>query len=233
MLLLLLPGLAWANTGSIFRKTEDGSWRYEQATKPSDQQYFIRAMVVPPNIARRMRGSTWHPGCPVPIKDLAYVRVAYWGFDRKVHTGELIVNRLVIKDIAAIFKKLYQQHFPIESMRLIDGLDKKTRARIAKINTIAFNCRKRISSSGKYSHHSYGGAIDINPRQNPYVKGSRIIPPAGKAFLNRSHYRMGMILKNGDIYKDFIQRGWSWGGDWRYSKDYMHFERKDIAKRYW
>lgn len=35
-------------------------------------------------------------------------------------------------------------------------------------NTSAFNCRL-AEGSKKYSKHSYGKAIDINPLENPYV----------------------------------------------------------------
>jgi hypothetical protein len=33
---------------------------------------------------------TWHPGCPPPLSGLALVRMTYWGFDKRAHTGELM-----------------------------------------------------------------------------------------------------------------------------------------------
>ena len=33
-----------------------------------------------------------------------------------------------------------------------------------------------------------------------------------------------MIQKNSKITKIFKKYGFSWGGDWVYSKDYQHFE---------
>lgn len=36
-------------------------------------------------------------------------------------------------------------------------------------NTSAFNCRDVTGKPWVFSRHNYGGAIDINPIQNPYI----------------------------------------------------------------
>ena len=46
---------------------------------------------------------TWHTGCPQPLSGLALIRMTYWGFDRRAHTGELIVNAAVTKKIIEVF----------------------------------------------------------------------------------------------------------------------------------
>src|SRR5262245_26857516 len=40
-----------------------------------------------------MVGSSWHPGCPVPIRALRLLRVTYVAFDGEPHHGRLVVNR--------------------------------------------------------------------------------------------------------------------------------------------
>ena len=35
----------------------------------------------------------------------------------------------------------------------------------------------------------------------------------------------GMIKKGDACYKAFTSRGWKWGGNWKNSKDYQHFEK--------
>ena len=45
------------------------------------------------------------------------------GFDRKTHTGELVVNRLIADDVLDIFKQLYEAGYEIEKIRLIDEYD--------------------------------------------------------------------------------------------------------------
>ena len=37
-------------------------------------------------------GRNWHPGCPVPIRDLRLVTVSYWTFGGRVKQGPLIIN---------------------------------------------------------------------------------------------------------------------------------------------
>ena len=55
---------------------------------------------------------------------------------------------------------------------------------MAANNTSAFNCRY-VSGTTRWSEHAYGLAIDINPIQNPYVKGSTVDPPAGGDWTDR------------------------------------------------
>ena len=37
--------------------------------------------------ARVLARSTWRPGCPVAARDLSWVRLTFWGFDDRRHTG--------------------------------------------------------------------------------------------------------------------------------------------------
>ncbi|MFW6031301.1 MAG: M15 family metallopeptidase [Myxococcota bacterium] len=89
-------------------------------------------------------------------------------------------------------------------------------------NTSAFNCR-RMTSGSRWSEHAYGTAIDVNPIQNPYVRGAVVQPPAGEAYVDRTATRKGMLRAGGPVVGAFAEAGWKWGGEWRTMKDYQHF----------
>ena len=46
--------------------------------------------------------------------DLAYLRLAYFGFDGEVHEGQLVVHRDLADEVVAIFRALFQSRFPVE-----------------------------------------------------------------------------------------------------------------------
>jgi hypothetical protein len=89
-------------------------------------------------------------------------------------------------------------------------------------NTSAFNCR-RVTGGTSFSQHSYGTAIDLNPLPNPYVRGDTVLPPAGRAYLDRTDVRQGMIVDPGPVVGAFAVIGWEWGGNFTALKDYQHF----------
>jgi hypothetical protein len=177
------------------------------------------------DIEARIKGISWREGSPVTFEDLRYVRVAYWDFDGNPQMGELLVNKAVAKDIAEIFEELYNAKFPIEQIRLIDDYNAEDIKSMEDNNTSAFCFREVEGKPGKLSKHSYGLAIDINPVQNPYVYKDKISPKEGKDYLDRSKVVQGMITKGDVCYNAFVSRGWTWGGDWKYEKDYQHFQK--------
>jgi len=87
-------------------------------------------------------------------------------------------------------------------------------------NTSAFNYRK-VTGGKSLSMHSYGFAIDINPVQNPYFKGS-IVLPEGAIY---NPVAPGTLTAASPIVKTFKRLGWGWGGEWKSLKDYQHFEK--------
>lgn len=192
----------------------------------ADNPPFVESIQPLPSVTRQMiEKYSWHPGCPLNPSELSYVEVSHWGFDQQVHQGVLIVNHRVAKNVVEIFRELFQQKFPIEKIVPIDfyhGDDKK--AMLAN-DTSAFLCRKMTRKPHRFSTHSYGIAIDINPLQNPYVIGNHIEPPTGKAYLDRKTIQKGMVTKGDVVYQAFKRHGWRWGGDWRHIKDYQHFEK--------
>lgn len=132
--------------------------------------YFGIALAVPPTVADEMRlKRSWREGCPIPISDLRYLVLSHWGFDGTAKVGEMVVHRKLALSVVRAFGGLYTTRFPIERMELIDKYDGSDDRSMAANNTSAFNCRDVTGKIGVWSKHSYGGAIDINPVQNPYI----------------------------------------------------------------
>ena len=167
---------------------------------------------------------SWRPGCPVAPAQLRRLRVRYWGFDRRAHTGSAIVNARAVRPLTRVFARLYARRFPIRRMRPVDAYGGRDERSLAADNTAAFNCRYAVASGPKrWSVHAYGLAIDVDPVENPYVLGGTVHPRAGRAYLDRSRVRRGMAVRGGVLVQAFASVGWSWGGRWASSPDYQHF----------
>ncbi len=225
---------------------KDSTVKISKLSKPHWTQLFITARrlrtatvapkfrssitPIPTKVQQQMRRYTWKDDCPVPMKDLAYVKMSYWGYDNKAHHGVLIVHENLAPQVVAIFQQLYQQRFPIKKMKpmyLYKGNDK---AAMRNNDTSAFNCRRQTDFPKLFSPHSYGGAIDINPLINPYDNKGDISPPQGKKYLDRDKPYPGKITNGSSIVNVFAKYGWSWGGNWdkRDIKDYQHFEKNPL-----
>src|SRR5438067_5051955 len=88
---------------------------------------------------------SWRPGCPVAPAQLRRVRLTYWGFDGRAHTGMLVVNRAVVGDVVAVFARLYVARFPLRRVRPIDAYGGNDERSLAADNTAGFNCRYAIA----------------------------------------------------------------------------------------
>jgi hypothetical protein len=171
-------------------------------------------------------GATWRPGCPVGPEQLRAVTVSFVGFDGRVHTGVLVVNRAVADDVQVVFRGLYAARFPIRRMQPVARFGGSDDRSMAADNTSAFNCRYVVAPGAKrWSVHAYGEAIDVNTVENPYLEGGRVLPPAGRAFTDRARYRRGMAVAGGVLVRAFASVGWLWGGRWAASPDWQHFSK--------
>ncbi|WP_395728381.1 M15 family metallopeptidase [Nakamurella sp.] len=175
---------------------------------------------IDPATAARMT-SSWRAGCPVPLADLRYLTLTYRGFDGADHDGELVVAASVADAAVATFRQLYEDGYPIASMRLVDDFGGDDDASMDANNTSAFNCRP-VTGGGGFSEHSYGTAIDVNPVQNPYLSGSTVLPAAGRQYVDRPD-APGVIHHGDAVVTAFAAHGFSWGGDWTGPVDYQHF----------
>lgn len=175
-------------------------------------------------LRKRMTGNSWHRGCPVPLRNLRLLRVGHWGFDGKVKRGYVVVHADASRDILRVMRKLYELHFAIRRMRLVDAYGSDDHRSMNADNTSAFNCREVAGRPGVWSQHAYGRAIDVNPIENPYVtSGGYVSPPAGAPYADRRPHVKGMINARGKVVKAFADAGWGWGGNWSGTKDFQHF----------
>lgn len=182
----------------------------------------FRSIVVVPAPGAVVARSTWQPGCPVARKDLAWIRLTYWGFDDARHSGEMLVNRTVAADVVTVFRRLFAVRFPIEAMSIARLEDLDAPPTGDGNGTGAFACRP-IRGGTTYSQHAHGLAVDLNPFQNPYQKRDVVLPERARSYLDRGWLRPGMITPDGPVVRAFASVGWEWGGNWASLKDFQHF----------
>ena len=162
---------------------------------------------------------SYRVGCPVAPTQLRTVVVSYRDFGGNAQTGRIVVARRVAADVVAVFRRLWQARFPLRRLRPVSSYRGDDDASMAADNTSGFNCRF-VEGTSAWSMHAYGEAIDVNPVENPYVRGSRVEPPAGRAFLDRTRVRPGMATRGGVLVRAFASVGWKWGASFG---DYQHF----------
>lgn len=178
---------------------------------------------LPSSLRATMTGVSWHRGCPVGLDGLRLVRARHWGFDGRVHAGRLVVARDVARPVLGVLRGLYAARFPIRRMVPVDAYGASDFRSIEADNTSAFNCRY-VEGTTRWSEHSYGRAIDLNPIENPYVTAAGTTShPASGRYLAREPYRPGMAVEGGAVVRAFAGIGWGWGGRWSGDRDYQHF----------
>lgn len=159
------------------------------------------------------------------IETLRLIDVEYYGFDDRLHRGQIVVHKDLADEVSEIFGEIRSMRFPIEMTIPIkfDLPDNGTTMDTLN-NTMSFHYRT-ISTfkTDKLSNHSFGTAIDINPFQNPAILKSGRIIPEGASYDTEVP---GTLTRESEVVKLFLRYGWEWGGTWRSLKDYMHFEKK-------
>jgi poly-gamma-glutamate synthesis protein (capsule biosynthesis protein) len=196
-------------------------------------QFNASISKITPEVKKRMiKGDSWRKGCPVSLSGLRYLEVSHLNFYGDTVTGEIIVHKDVADDIVEIFEELYNMNYAINQMKLVSDFKGNDWESIEADNTSAFNCRKATGSK-KWSKHSYGKAIDINPLENPYIsKKGHISHKVSKKYRKRVHKNINdfqdraVLLKHDPATETFINHGWTWGGSWNTIKDYQHFSKK-------
>ena len=80
--------------------------------------------------------------------------------------------------MVTVFRKLYAAKFPLQRMELVSNYGGDDDKSMAANNSSGFNCRT-VAGTDRWSQHSFGAALDLNPIQNPYVTDSGVLPTAG------------------------------------------------------
>jgi hypothetical protein len=175
-------------------------------------------------VARRDLGASWHPGCPVGPASLRAITMTFWGFDGRPHQGVLVGAATAVPAYVSAFRAMYAARFPIRRLQPVADYGGSDNRSMRHDNTSAFNCRYAVADGPKtWSMHAYGLAVDIDPRENPYELDGKVLPPAGKPYVNRSDVRPGMVVSGSTPVAAFAAVGWGWGGSWPSSPDFQHF----------
>jgi hypothetical protein len=169
----------------------------------------------------------WHRGCPVWLSELRVLSYRYYGFDKETHIGQIVVNAKVAHPLAKVFAKLYRMRFPIRdgAFSSVYGPHPWQSGDV----TASFECRNAGASpcsssttTHHWSNHAFGEAVDLDPRENPYVGCGMTRDKTAVSYMRRSWHRPGMVTPA--VRQAFASIGWGWGGAWSGStKDYMHF----------
>ena len=192
------------------------------------QSFFCSSMLTD-SIFSIMDGKSYSPQCTTPRSSLRYLRCLHTDIDGRTLVGEMVVNQQIADVVLDILRQLYRARYPIERMLLVDHWDADDERAMRANNSSAFNFRL-ISHTRLVSKHGLGMAVDINPLYNPSHKrlrsGAEVTEPAtGAPYVDRSR-SFPYKIERGDLcHRLFTAAGFRWGGDWRSSKDYQHFEK--------
>lgn len=181
---------------------------------------------IPPEVESRIRGISYPEGATISLDELRYLRLSYRDFDGVSKNGEMICNQRIADDLVDIFRKLWLAEYQIRSIQLIDEFGGSDDASMEADNTSCFNYRP-VSGGTRLSNHALGLAIDVNPLENPYIKGDKVLPVTAESFVDRSRDFPHKIDKEDLCYQLFTAHGFAWGGDWHSLKDYQHFEKTE------
>ena len=167
------------------------------------------------------------PKCPKSIrKRQKLIRLKYYSFDGRVHQGQMVLDKDLVRDVKKVFDVALKEKFPVKSVIPISDMRFRKNGRwdddlsMAAGNSSSFNYRE-ITGGGRLSNHAYGRAVDLNTFQNPYIKGKISLPSGAKY----DPTAPGTFTADSPIVKTFISLGWAWGGNWKSPTDYQHFEK--------
>jgi hypothetical protein len=167
---------------------------------------------------------TYRSGCPVGPTKLRRLLLTHWGFDKKLHRGELIVRDAAVSTQIAVWNAAIINRFYVRGMHRVDVYGGSDIRSMEADNTSVFNCRQVTGDPYSLSPHSYGYATDVNTVENPYYAANGVWYPAnGLSYRDRSIVRMGMLFRGSTPTKVFNSRGYLWGAIWS-RPDYQHFE---------
>lgn len=214
----------------LLRQWRAGCEVSEAAVQAYGLQKCFEACAVDSVVAKRMSGLSYKADCPIPLPSLRYLRLLHYNGNGKPQIGEMVCHQSVANDLVSIFRQLYEAHYPIERMVLIDNYGADDERSMSANNTACFNYR-RVAGSSKLSNHSWGRAVDVNPLYNPYVwhrkDGTLVVSPAkGRPYANRQRSFKYKITTDDLCYRLFRQHGFVWGGAWKHRKDFQHFEKR-------
>ncbi len=226
-------GAGW-QPAAVTAKADTTGWQAGRVLSPQQVAHMgmaqcFRADTIPDGVFARMLGKSYPRGCRVGRASLRYVRVLHYDDRGRVVTGELVCHKQIAADLLRIFRRLYDERYPIHSVRLIDDYGADDELSMRANNTSCF-CYREVKGSRKLSAHALGMAVDLNPLYNPCCRRRRdgtltVQPSTATAYSDRTARFPYKITRTDLAYRLFTASGFAWGGAWRSVKDYQHFER--------
>lgn len=178
-----------------------------------------------------------NPAPPDVVSQLVSLEVSYRDFKNRPHKDIIEVNRALKDDVITFFKYAYYLNFSINEVGISSDPrfnwddDKLMAANV----TSGFNYRT-IAGTDRPSQHGLGRAIDVNPRQNPYIvlddQGNPVVAPQGAEWLAGTP---GTLHRDHPLIQLMQSRGWTWGGTWTLQDtdgaviDYQHLQKRAPA----
>ena len=206
-------------------KTEEEMEEADTTREDMGESFYITEIT--DELFDRIYGKSYKEECTLPREDLRYLHLLHKDINGEVHEGEMITNYHIAEDVLDIMKELYENDYPIEKVRLVDEYGADDELSMEDNNSSSFNFRF-VPRTKKISKHGLGLAVDINTLYNPYItksdSGLRIEPVNAEAYADRNKVFDYKIVKGDLCYELFISHGFEWGGEWKNSKDYQHFE---------
>lgn len=201
----------------------------EPYLKVFGSEAFFRIDPISDALKQRMEGCSFKSMGNMRWEQLCYLQVLHRDAEGDAVVGEMVCNVIIANDLLDIFKALYASGYPIEKMRLVEEYGGDDEASMRDNNTSCFN-QRATTAGGTLSKHSYGLAVDINPKYNPYVRlkpnGQTIVRPEGSEdYVDRTLGHPYQVVKDDLCYRLFRQHGFIWGGQWLRGKDYQHFQK--------
>ncbi len=145
---------------------------------------------------------------------LRVVPVAYWGLsnsgqpDGRVHVGQIVVHRLLVRDTLKTTLKMFQLGFPIHSVIPQSAFGYSDAESMAANNSSNYR-----PESG--SEHGRAAAFDWNPVQNPFdITGYNPNVPVQPAGAVHDPTKPGTLTMDGAVRKYWASLNWEWGGNW-------------------
>lgn len=219
----------WISTSWAQGRYHPGDVVPEPYLKVYGSEQFFRVSPIDAELRALMEQYSVKSGNGLDWESLRYLQVLHRDAEGDALVGEMVCNASVADDLMEIFRALFEAGYPIEKMRLIDHYGGDDEASMLDNNTSCFN-QRTITAGGRVSKHSFGLAVDINPKYNPYYRlksdGKAVVKPeASIDYLEREADFSYKIVKGDLCYRLFKQHGFQWGGDWESGKDYQHFEK--------
>lgn len=226
------PAVSDAFTAAEIAAMAPGTVLDPAQISPDDLPLLFTAQPIPDDVFARMDGVSYHENEQITPDGLRYLRMLHINPDGMAQIGEMVTNSAIAEDILEIFTELYKAAYPIERMVLVDCYGGDDNASMAANNTSCFNYRT-VPGTATLSYHARGLAVDVNPRYNPYITYAadgteRILPENGAAYADRSADYPMKITADDLCCRLFLAHGFTWGGNWRNSKDYQHFEKRTV-----